>query len=64
MKISETDLREITQEAEFAFWEVLVSRFPQAETGDLSVDRTIRLTLAAQDAVQEWIENNVPPVSE
>jgi len=59
MKISKADLRDITQEAECAFWEVLVKRFPQAQTGDLSIDRTIRLSIAAQEAVEEWIENNV-----
>ena len=63
MKISQAELRDITQEAELAFWEVLVKRFPQAQTGDLSIDRTIRLSIAAQDAVEEWIENNVPTVA-
>jgi hypothetical protein len=60
MTISKADLRDITQEAELAFWDVLVKRFPQAQTGDLSVDRTIRLSIAAQEAVEEWVDNNVP----
>ena len=64
MKISKADLCDITLEAELAFWEVLVKRFPQAQTGDLSIDRTIRLTIAAQEAVEEWIENNVPIATE
>jgi hypothetical protein len=60
MKVSEVELRDIAQEAEIAFWEVLVKRFPQAKTGDLSIDRTIRLAITAQNAIEEWIENNVP----
>jgi hypothetical protein len=54
-----TDIKSLAQEAEDAFWQVIVKRFPQATTGDLSIDRTIRLRLAAEEAIEEWIRNNV-----
>lgn len=54
------DIRSMTDEALDAFWEVVVKRFPQADTGDLSPGATIALQMAAEDAVGEWIDNNVP----
>jgi hypothetical protein len=51
----------LAYEALDAFWEVIVRRFPQAKFGDLSPERTIRLSDAAADAIEEWISNNVLP---
>jgi hypothetical protein len=42
-----------------AFWQIVVERYPQAETGDLSPMATIRLHTAAENAIAEWIDNNV-----
>jgi hypothetical protein len=42
-----------------AFWNEVLRQYPQAKTGDLSPDRTIRLQIAAEHAIKEWIENNV-----
>jgi hypothetical protein len=53
-------LGSVTEEALEAFWEVLVQRFPQAESGDLSPWATITLSTAAENAIGEWIDNNVP----
>ncbi len=53
-------LESVTDEALEAFWRVLVQRFPQAETGDLSPWATITLSTAAENAIGEWIDNNVP----
>lgn len=53
-------LESVTDEALEAFWRVLVQRFPQAETGDLSPWATIKLSTAAENAIREWIDNNVP----
>lgn len=53
------DIRSITDEALNAFWDVVVKRFPEVETGDLSPGATIDLQMAAEDAVGEWIANNV-----
>jgi hypothetical protein len=60
MKISADELRKLTHDAEHAFWQVIVQRFPQATTGELSIDRTCRLTVAAMNAIEEWVDNNVP----
>lgn len=54
------DLDSLVQEAEAAFWEVIANRFPDAKTGDLSPLATIRLSQAQEEAVKEWIANNVP----
>jgi hypothetical protein len=53
-------LRSAADEALDAFWEVIVQRYPQAETGDLSPWTTIQLQIAAENAIEEWIDNNVP----
>jgi hypothetical protein len=53
-------LKSVTDEALEAFWQVLVQRFPQAESGDLSPWATITLSTAAENAIGEWIDNNVP----
>jgi hypothetical protein len=58
--MNKADLRFVTDEALYAFWEVIVKRFPQAETGDLSPGATIDLQMAAEEAIEEWINNNVP----
>lgn len=55
-----TDIKTIVQEADSAFWQVIVKHFPQAKTGDLSPDRTTALSIAQDQAVREWIDNNVP----
>ena len=60
MTLSKEDLRELTDEALDAFWEAIVKRYPQATSGDLSPWPTMKLQMAAEDAVTEWIDNNVP----
>ena len=52
---------DLTKEALNAFWMVIVRRYPQFVTGDLSPEATIGLQMAAESAVREWIMNNVPP---
>ena len=52
---------QIIEDALDAFWQVVADRFPAAESGDLSPWQTIMLECAAQDAVQQWIEYNLPP---
>ena len=53
-------VRSVTEEALNAFGRVLVGRFPQAESGDLSPWATITLSTAAENAIGEWIDNNPP----
>jgi hypothetical protein len=54
-----TTLESLTQTALDAFWEVVVQRFPEAESGDLSPWATINLEMTAKAAITEWIANNV-----
>lgn len=56
-----TDLTALAGQSLDAFWDVVVCRFPQARTGDLSPSMTIRLETTARQAIEEWVENNVPP---
>ena len=53
-------MRTVTDEALEAFWQVVARRYPQAESGDLSPLATVRLQEAAQVAIDEWIQSNVP----
>ena len=50
----------LAEDAMQAFWAVVAERFPEATTGDLSIERTIALTITAQAAIREWVQNNVP----
>lgn len=54
-----TALRLLTEKALDAFWQTIVEQFPEAISGDLSPSATITLSLAAEEAVEEWIANNV-----
>jgi hypothetical protein len=54
-----TTIESLTDKALDAFWQVIVERFPQASSGDLSPLATIRLSMAARDAIAEWISYNV-----
>ena len=60
MTKSKTDIRELADQALDAFWQFIAKRHSEADTGDLSPWRTIRLQDAAEDAIQEWLHNNVP----
>jgi hypothetical protein len=61
---SETYLRESIEEAQEAFWNVIVKRYPEATTGNLSPGATIDFHVAADNAVGEWVRNNCPSDSE
>jgi hypothetical protein len=52
------ELHRLVEEANMAFWDVIVKHFPKAKTGDLSPWTTIKLHQAQQEAVEEWIGNN------
>jgi hypothetical protein len=57
-------LHSVTEEAIDAFWNAVVERFPEAETGDLSPLTTIRFDQAAENAVAEWVWANVPSTTD
>ena len=52
--------RAAPDEALDAFWQVIVQRYPQTRTGDLSPLTTVRLQIAAEVAIEEWVFANVP----
>jgi hypothetical protein len=51
--------QQLADEALDAFWQVVVKRFPEATTGDLSPLATFHLHQVAEAAIKEWIANNV-----
>ncbi len=51
----------LVDEAWEAVGQILLRHFPQARYGDLSPGRTLALTTALEGAIEEWIDNNVPP---
>jgi len=58
--MTKSTIQVLIDEALTAFWDVIARHYPQAESGDLSPWATIKLTLAAENAVEEWVANNVP----
>lgn len=58
--MSKSDHQYLIEEALNAFWDVIVKRYPEARTGDLSPLTTMRLDEVARIAVDEWICSNVP----
>jgi hypothetical protein len=54
------DLIDLVHEAMHAFWDVVVSYYPEATSGDLSPLTTLHFEQAAETAVAEWIWANVP----
>lgn len=56
--MNKDELRRLVEEADIAFWEIIVEHFPNVTTGDLSPWATIKLHLAQEEAVEEWIANN------
>jgi hypothetical protein len=49
----------VIHDALTAFWEAVVRHYPQAVTGDLSPLATMQLSVSAENAIEEWIDNNV-----
>jgi hypothetical protein len=60
MTKSKIELTTVAREADDAFWQVVVKHFPSATTGDLSPLTTLRLHLAEEEAIAEWVWANVP----
>jgi hypothetical protein len=56
----ERAMQALAAEALDSFWAVIVKRFPEAKTGDLSHRTTIQLDIAAVTAIREWVGNNMP----
>jgi hypothetical protein len=60
MELDKQQLKSVANDALDAFWAVVVRHFPTAETGDLCPWLTIQLQIAAENAIEEWADNNVP----
>lgn len=60
MNLSKQLTTSIADEALDAFWQVIARRFPQARSGDLSWDCVMTLQTAAEQAIKQFVENNVP----
>jgi hypothetical protein len=58
--MTKSTIAALANEALDAFWEVVVRHNPEAKTGDLSPLTTVKLTIAAENAIKEWIWANVP----
>jgi hypothetical protein len=50
----------LTDEALEAFWQVVMRRYPETMTGDLSPWTFVRLQEAAEETVREWVWANAP----
>ncbi len=57
---SHSHVKRVADKALHVFWNLVADEFPQAMGGDLSPERSIALSEAAESAVAEWINNNVP----
>ena len=57
-----TTIKEITQEAQDAFWDVIAKNNPHITTGDLDPYIVYGLTDLMEAAVKSWIELNTPEI--
>lgn len=48
------------EEAQNAFWAVIVKHYPEADSGDFPPDATFAFDQAIKDAAETWIAFNVP----
>lgn len=60
MKLAKETRTALADEALDAFWQVIGQHFPHARSGDLSWDCLFALQNAAEQAIEQWVENNVP----
>jgi hypothetical protein len=51
----------LAEEAVDHLWEFVKRRHPQAGRHSICPNASIRLTVAAENAIEEWIRGNVPP---
>ena len=59
--LSKSDVQAMVRKADNAFWTAIVENFPWTASGDLSPLATLALSRAQEEAVTEWIRNNVNP---
>jgi len=58
---NEARMAEAIEDAEIAFWSVIVDAYPEATHGDFSPEATFALDAALKVAVTLWLEWNADP---
>jgi len=58
---NEARMAEAIEDAEIAFWSVIVDAYPEATHGDFSPEATFALDAALKEAVTLWLEWNADP---
>ena len=53
-----------TEEALFAFWEVVAKAYPQAEGGEFGIGETFEMCQKAEEFITHWLELNHPNYGE
>lgn len=56
----ETRIAQAIDNADEAFWSAVAKVFPEAVSGDISVESTARFNEASHSAVRHWVVNNLP----
>jgi hypothetical protein len=51
-------MHDAVEEAKLAFWAVIADRFPEAESGDMSVEGVVDFDLSCNRATSEWMDWN------
>jgi len=49
---------EAVKEAEDAFWEVMIEKFPEAKTGDMLFDEAVKFEDTCHDTAKLWVALN------
>ena len=49
--------------AELTIWEIVVSEFPEIQTGDFSPEDSFALDTALEKAITAWYEGNIPAIN-
>jgi len=57
---TDDEMRQLTDEAELAFWATIADKFPEVKTGDFPPDATIEFSEACRLAVNRWLMFNYP----
>ncbi|PQO47410.1 hypothetical protein [Blastopirellula marina] len=58
--MKESEIEDLIDIAEKAFWQVIAEQNPQCTTGDLSPITKLRLRQVASESVKEWLHLNAP----
>lgn len=51
-------IEEAVKEAEYAFWEVIAQKFPEATHGDMYPDACINFSVYCENVAKIWVASN------